>query len=609
VNKHLALLLGLAAALSNAQTQAPVPQPQAPAPQAQAPAAQTQAPVPQAQTPVLQIQVTMPQPQAAAPPMQAPVPQTPIPVPQTQAPFTQTQAPIQQTPAPLPAKAEPVVRTTKALHYRPGGSVKIEFRGTELMERASGEAKIEGKKTNIEVDAKFDNMEDATKFGLEYLTYVAWAVSPQGRAVNLGELALDHGKAHLKAFTDLQTFGIIVTAEPYSAVTQPDNMVVMENVFAAGAGSEEITARYELLRSGTYSSANTHIQDAIFGIDPKTPLALFEARNAVRIAHIAQADRFAPAILAKAEQQLLQAETAYRQKQSRPAIEAAAREAAQTAEESRVMAVQQKAQEEAQAQAAAEKKAAEDRAAKAQADAAAQAKARADAEAARAQAEAAKAEALKAAEEAARQQKEAEKAKAEALAQQQLLAAETEKAHQAAAESDKLREQADKLRAQAEQEKQELRARLLQQLNSVLSTRDTARGLIANMSDVLFKSGSYELLPGARERLAKVSGIVLAYSGLRVAVEGHTDSIGGDEYNRRLSEQRADAVRDYLVRQGISPDAITASGFGKSEPVASNDTPEGRQQNRRVELVVSGSAIGNASDANTDAGASARPQN
>jgi len=506
-----------------------------------------------------------------------------------------------QTQASYPPKTEPVVRTTKALHYRPGANVKIEFRGTELMERASGEAKVEGKKTNIQVDAKFEGMEAATKFGLEYLTYVAWAVSPQGRAVNLGELFLDHGKAHLKAFTDLQTFGMIVTAEPYSAVTQPDNLVVMENVFPPDAGGEEISARYELVRSGTYSSSNTHIQDAIFGIDPKTPLALFEARNAVRIAHVAQADRYAPAILSKAEQQLRQAEGAYRQKQNRSSIEAAAREAAQTAEESRVMAVQQKAEEEAQAQAAAEKKAAEERAAKARADAEAQSRARAEAEAARAQAEAAKAEALKAAEEAARQRQEAEKAKAEALVQQQALAVEAEKAHQAAAESDKLRQQ-------AENEKQEMRARLLQQLNSVLSTRDTARGLIANMSDVLFKSGSFELLPGARERLAKVSGIVLAYQGLRLAVEGHTDSIGGDEYNRRLSEQRADAVRDYLVQQGITSDAITASGFGKSEPVASNDTPEGRQQNRRVELVVSGNAIGRVADANPATSASNRPQ-
>jgi outer membrane protein OmpA-like peptidoglycan-associated protein len=504
-----------------------------------------------------------------------------------------------QTQSSNPAKADAVVRTTKALHYRPGANAKIGFQGTELMKQASGEAKVEGKKTNIEIDAKFEGVEAATKFGLEYLTYVAWAVSPQGRADNLGEVVLDHGKAHLKAYTDLQTFGMIVTAEPYSAVTQPGNMVVMENVIPSGLGGEDITARYELVRSGTYSSTNTHIQDAIFGIDPKTPLALFEARNAVRIAHVAEADRYASAILTKAEQQLKQAEEAYRQKQARTSIEAAAREAAQTAEESRVMAVKQKAEEEAQAQAAAEKKAAEERAAKDRAQAEAQTRARAEADAARAEAETAKAEAQKAAQEAALQRQEAEKAKAEAIAQQQALAVEAEKAHQAAAESDKLRQQ-------AENEKQEIRARLLAQLNSVLSTRDTARGLIANMSDVLFKSGSFELLPGARERLAKVSGIVLAYQGLHLAVEGHTDSIGTDEYNRRLSEQRAEAVRDYLVQQGIQSDVITASGFGKTEPVASNDTPEGRQQNRRVELVVSGNAIGNTADAGVDTSTSSQ---
>lgn len=372
-------------------------------------------------------------------------------------------------------------------------------------------------------------------------------------------------------------------------------------MFAEGAGGEEISAKYELLRSGTYSSTNTHIQDAIFGIDSKTPLPLFEARNAVRIARVAQADRYATSILAKAEQQLRQAEEAYRQKQPRTSVEAAAREAAQTAEESRMMAVKQKAEEEAQAQITAEKRAAEERAAHSREEAEAQTRARAEADAARAQAEAAKAEAQQAAEEAARQKQEAEKAKAEALAQQQALAVEADKARKAAAESDQLRQQAEK-------EKQEMRARLLQQLNSVLATRDTARGLIANMSDVLFKSGSFELLPGARERLAKVSGIVLAYQGLHLAVEGHTDSIGTDEYNRRLSEQRAQAVSDYLVAQGISSDAITASGFGKSEPVASNDTPEGRQQNRRVELVVSGNAIGNASDASMGSSTSSKLQ-
>lgn len=502
------------------------------------------------------------------------------------------------------ASASTVSRTTKAVHYRlQGGTTKVDFQGTDLLQRASGEAKVEGKKTNFEIDAKFQGLEDATKFGLEFLTYVAWAVSPEGRPVNLGELTLDHsGSAHLKAYTDLQTFGMIVTAEPYFAVTQPGNMVVMESASVSGGG-ENIDAKYELITRGTYSSTNTHIQDAIFGIDTKTPLELFEARNAVRIAMIAAGDKYASAILPKAKQQLMHAEELYRQKQKKETVGVASKEATETAEEARLMAVKQKAEDEAQAAAAA-------REAKARADADAEAKRRAEAEAARAQAEQArvqaeqaraqaeqakaeaermKQEAVAAAQEAARQREAAEKAKAEAVAQQQVLSAETDKARAAAAQS-------DSLRLQAEKEKQELRARLLQQLNSILATRDSARGLIANMSDVLFRSGSFELLPGARERLAKVSGIVLAYPSLHVAIEGHTDSVGGDEYNQELSEHRAQSVRDYFVQQGIPSNAIEARGFGKSEPIASNDTPEGRQQNRRVELVLSGDAIGGVGD-------------
>ena len=505
----------------------------------------------------------------------------------------QTQTPVSATTT-ASTSATTVSRTTRAMHYRlQGGTTKVDFRGTDILQGASGEARVEGKKTNFQIEAKFEGVLDATKFGLEYLTYVLWAVSPQGRPVNLGEVSLDHhGNAQVKAFTDLQTFGMIVTAEPYFAVTQPGNMVVMESSYISGAASETIEAKYELVTRGTYASTNAHIQDAIFGIDSKTPLELFEARNALRIAHIAAADKYAASILSKAGQQLMRAEDLYRQKQNKATVEAAAKEATETAEEARLMAVKQKAEDEAQAAAAA-------REAKARADADAEAKRRADAEAARqqaeqakAEAEQAKAEAQAAAQEAARQKDEAEKAKAEAVAQQQALAAETEKAKAAATQSENLRQQAESLRQQAEQEKAELRARLLQQLNQVLATRDSARGLIANMSDVLFRSGSYELLPGARERLAKVSGIVLAYPSLHLAVEGHTDSVGGDEYNQNLSERRAESVRDYFVQQGIPAAGIVARGFGKTQPIASNDTPEGRQQNRRVELILSGEAIG-----------------
>jgi outer membrane protein OmpA-like peptidoglycan-associated protein len=515
---------------------------------------------------------------------------------------TQSTSPSSGTLAPTATAAPTITRTTEAMHYRmQGGQTHVDFHGSDLMQRATGEAKVEGKKTNFQIEARFEGFEDATKFGLEYLTFVLWAVSPQGRPVNLGELTLDHhGNAQIKAYTDLQTFGMIVTAEPYFAVTQPGNMVVAESSSISGAVTENIDAKYELVTRGTYSATNAHIQDAIFGIDSKTPLELFEARNAVRIAHIANADKYAASILSKAGQQLLNAESLFRQKQNKATVEAAAKEATQTAEEARVMAVKQKAEEDAQAASAAA-------AAKARADAEAEGKRRADAEAAqkaaeqarlqaekdraaaeqaKAEAERMKQEALAAAQEAARQKEAAEQAKAEAIQQQQALAADAAQAHADA-------QKAESLRQQAEREKQELRERLLQQLNQILATRDSARGLVANMSDVLFRSGSYELAAGARERLAKVSGIILAYPSLHVSVEGHTDAVGSDEYNQTLSEMRAQAVRDYFVQQGIQSSSIEYHGYGKTAPFASNDTPEGRQQNRRVELVLSGDAIGN----------------
>jgi outer membrane protein OmpA-like peptidoglycan-associated protein len=512
------------------------------------------------------------------------------------------------------AKSTPssVSRTTKALNFRRvgGGGTKVDFQGTELAQTASGEAKVENKGNRTEIDAKFESVEEATKFGLEYLTYVLWAVSPQGRAENLGEVVLSHGSGHVKAtISDMQTFGMIVTAEPYFAVNQPGNVVVLENVIPATASKvENIDAKYELLGRGVYSSSNTKIENAIFGIDRKTPLELFEARNAIRIAHIALAEKYAPSIFAKAQQQLKGAEDTYHSGHDKKAVEAAAKEAIETAEEARVMAVKQKAEEDAQGAAAAEKAAALAREAQARADAAAEVQRRQEAEQARQQAEVAKAEAERvrqeaeqAAQEAARQKQEADEARAAALEQQRQAQAAAEQAgreraaalsQQKAAEAEA--EKARQAAAQAEAEKAQLRAQLLAQLNSILQTRDSARGLIVNMSDVLFDTGSYTLKPGAREKLAKISGIVLAHPGLNLQIEGHTDSVGSDEFNQMLSERRADSVRDFLAQQGVPASSISARGFGKTQPVASNDTPEGRQRNRRVELVVNGESIGNA---------------
>ncbi len=500
-----------------------------------------------------------------------------------------------------PQAAATTARTLKALDYRrAGSSATIYFVATDQASGASGTAKVQSKANRIQIDARFTGLPDSSKFGLEYLTYVLWAISPQGRAVNLGEVINKNGNAQLKASVDMQTFAMIVTAEPYYAVAQPGDEVVLDNAIPEKMLSrvENVSTSYNLISKGSYSQSNTPIENAIFGVDRKAPSDLFQARNAVRIARNAHADTYATASFKRATDQLQQAETAYQDRKNSKIVIAAARNAVETAEEARVIAVQKKAEEDAQLKAEAERQAAAAREAKAQADAAAQAAARAQADAerqaadqARSEAEKAKAQADAAAAKALAQQKEAEAARAAALAQQQQAEAAAAAANQAA--------------AQAEKERADMRAQLLAQLNAVLQTQDTARGLIVNMSDVLFDTGKYTLKQPTQVKLAKISGILLSHPGLTVQIEGHTDSVGSDEFNQKLSEQRADAVRDFLASQGVPASSMTAKGFGKTDPIASNDTPEGRQKNRRVELVVNGAAIGNAAPG---APAQAQPQ-
>src|SRR5579864_2319059 len=499
-----------------------------------------------------------------------------------------TVEPMDKTPV---FRVNVVSRSTKAVDYRHrGGSTRVNLKGTELMPRADGEARVESKQGRLEINAKLTGLEPANKFGLEFLTYVLWAITPEGRANNLGEILLNDGKSEIHVTTDLQAFAVIVTAEPYFAVTQPSDLVVAENVIRADTkGREEaINVKYELLPRGLYAAQVEPLRDVVYGIDTKAPLDLFEARNAIRIARAAKADQYASSTFAKAEQDLKQAEDYYRRKQGRTPIGTVAREAAQTAEEARLISLRRQEEERVQK----EKEAAAAREAQAKAEAESESQRRQQAESERVSAEQAKAEAERAkqesdlaAQKAAQEKQEAQAAQAAALAQQQALQAENERARSQA-------EEAERGRQKAEAYKAELRSRLLQQLNSILVTRDSARGLIATMPDVLFETGSYVLRPQARERLAKVAGILLAYPDLRLEVDGHTDSVGSDAYNQQLSEKRAASVRDYLVQQGIPIASVTMVGFGKTQPIASNATAAGRQQNRRVELVVSGDVIG-----------------
>ncbi|HTS47554.1 MAG TPA: OmpA family protein [Bryobacteraceae bacterium] len=519
------------------------------------------------------------------------------------------QAPQNAPPAaaPVPNDApQPIFRvtvvekTTNAISYRHrDGWTKVDLHGTALAPDANGHADVNSRPGYIEAKTEMHKLLPASQYGPEYLTYVLWAITPEGRSKNLGEVVLDDGgSSHLDVTTDLQAFALIVTAEPYFGVTQPSDVVVMENVVRQDTVGkiEQMSVKYDLLKRGTYTMTASPGKFHAVKVDKRVPLQLFEAQNALEIARSANADTYAKDTFDNAADLLRQAEAYQGRKEvgSKPVI-MTARESVQASETSRLLALKRQEDD----RIAREKKEAADReaAARAQADEAARQKALADAQAAesarQAEAQARRAAEEKAAAEVARANEEAERLRAQqakVAADEQQRQAEQARLLQQQAELKA--QEAERLRQQAEQAQQQLRQQLLEQFNLILETRDTARGLIVNMSDVLFDFNKYTLRPAAREKLAKISGIILSHPGLRLEVDGYTDSVGSDDYNMKLSEQRAGAVRDYLTGQGLARENVSALGFGKENPVASNDTSAGRQKNRRVEMVVSGDIIG-----------------
>ena len=517
-----------------------------------------------------------------------------------------TQQAIANADGPVPTFRITVVgRTTPAINYRPRrGDTKIDFSGTPLLPQAQGDATVSGEQGYIQIDAHFKKLTPASRFGREYLTYVLWAITPEGRAANLGEIQVDDENADVKVTTQLQAFGLIVTAEPYFAVSQPSDVVVMENVVRQGTtGSVEvIQAKYELLKRGSYLMNQDASALKVKEIEPGSRLDLAQARNAVELARLAGADRFAADTFDKAVQQLALAETAREKRRGGNEIMMPARQAAQTAEDARLVGLQRQEEayqaeqrtlaltreQDALTRASAEEARRRQAESATQAAAAARDAAQRDTQTAAAARLAAERDTQAAA--AARDAAERDRAEANAAR----LAAETARTQAESAQraAEAQTQQAESAAAQSERDKVVLRGQLRDQLNLVLETRESARGLIVNLSDVLFDSASSNLKAGAREKLARVSGILVTHPGLRMEIEGHTDSVGTDDYNQGLSSRRAESVRVYLVDQRIPTASVGASGLGEGHPVATNDTAAGRQQNRRVEMIVSGDIIG-----------------
>ncbi|SEB58496.1 OmpA family protein [Terriglobus roseus] len=457
-----------------------------------------------------------------------------------------------------------VRRDLDAVNYlHRSGSTKLAFAGTPLLPNAKGEAKVDSGKGRINIEVKLKGLTPANGFGPEYLTYVLWAITPDGAPQNLGEV-LPTGGDHtvdMQVTSNLQSFGMIVTAEPYFAVKVPSDVVVMENHIIEDKTNgvlEKVNAKYTLLPKGLY--AQTEGSKTVFRPvtrNEHSPLELYEAHNAYQIALMAGADKYAPDIIAQVKTSLQNADDMDQSKHRDEKMEITmAREAVQRSEDARVSTLRKKEQERSLAEVNARKDA-------------------------QLQAQASQMEAQQSA-------LAAERAKAAADRE----AAERARAEAAAADANANAAAADAKAAAAQQSVKAMRERLRAQLNAVLATQETARGLVVTLGDVLFDTGKSALKQNAQISLAKVSAILMQYPDLKLQIDGYTDSVGSDELNLKLSQSRADSTRAFLVNNGVSPANVTSMGFGKSNPVADNSTAAGKAQNRRVEMVVSGPSIG-----------------
>jgi outer membrane protein OmpA-like peptidoglycan-associated protein len=473
-----------------------------------------------------------------------------------------------------------IQNTITAINYQyRQGPTTIDFKGTVLMPEAKGSAIVESKRGRTEIDASLERMLPPQRFGREYLTYTLWAVTPEGGVRNLAEIVPGGSdKATVHVSTDLQAFGLIVTAEPYSAARQPGNVVVLENrVRPETVGKiEEVQAKYELMPRGEYTWRGPEPQPDL-ATAPKVSmdryeatLELYEAQNALGIARSANADKYAAQTLARAQQLYDAAFSMNARKGEGKAVVQDAREAVQTAEDARMIA-QRKQEEEAIASA------------RTAADTAEQARARAESDAARARADAEDARAQADADRAAREQAEASAADARRRVEEVETARNTVPAPPPPPLNTAPARVAP---APADTRKTDLRMSLLENMNGALPSRDTGRGLVATIADSDFTGP--ELHPGVSSQLGRIASIVIAHPGLHVAVEGNSDS----EATAAVASERAEAVRGALIARGAPSSAVTTRDLGSSRLIGPNSGPAGREANRRVEIVISGDPIG-----------------
>lgn len=442
---------------------------------------------------------------------------------------------------------------------------RVRFVGTERLPLAKGEATVRRRRGTTEIEVRVEQLKPAVMFGGDFNTYVLWTVSPEGVAMNAGELIQRGHRSRVDAATPLTTFGMFVTAEPHFLVDEPSSFIVLENSSASlqrGSMMQTSVVKYRGFEGRYNADRQSLANEEVLEGDYRTERQ--QATTALNLAEREGAGRWAPDELARARASVIKALEAFGPDMDEQSFGVQARTAVRHSFEAYRAAVRNR-------------KLAEEQAQRDELDSLRVAKAEAEAAAAEAREQAALARRER--QEALEAKAEAERAAREAQIQQRRA---REMMETAQSEAKKLAA----LKAEAERYATAARSRLEGALSKVVETKETARGVIVNLPDILFDSGRSTLRGPAREVLSRVAGILLVTPEIALSVEGHTDSTGTERLNQQLSEKRAVSVADYLAESGVALDIISTVGFGESKPIADNESAAGRKQNRRVEIVI-----------------------
>lgn len=483
-----------------------------------------------------------------------------------------------------------VARQTVAITYPLDETINVKFRGTTLLPRLTGQAKIRrAGRRGTRVELSLDNLTRASELGGIYTTYLLWAVAPDGRVDNLGEIKRSGSgfvDSKLDVTTPLQTFALIVTAEPHFLMKIPSRMVVMENLPPQRSGGSQIaTVNVQYIGNSSDYFRDSRVPEIADRDYRDTPVSLLGARQALNLAKFAGANQDAPAELQQADDDLQAAEKAWRFNQSSADVDVLARKATSTGAKAEEMALARRSarlrrediQRRDEALRSAEKTA---EGAQREID-----QLRSDLDREQRARELAERDAATANQQTREQRIEIARLRDELQAVRS--EGEAAKIRVARFEGEKQAEDARRAAAEREQQRIAAQATLKQTLAKFGTLKETANGLRLALPESMWTSprGS-DLAATAAAKLEPLAALLASNPDYQILIEVYTDNKGDEVSLQQLTQDRARVLSERLQSAGVDPSRIQANGMGASNPLTKNTTVAGRSRNRRTEITL-----------------------